>query len=359
MQARQQQMYTCVSATVSDMHTAGEPLRIIEKVTPDPLLLSQRTSLLALRRHLSDDCDWLRRFVVLEPRGHADMYAAYLIRPACHPQADVSVLFLHNDGYSTMCGHAVIALAKYGASRGLVEATPPRTTVNIECPCGLVRAVYHHGDEDNPDSSSFISVPAFLDATYNNFTVQLEDQSSKQFTELTLNFDLAYGGAYYVILPARQLGLDIQTDAVDSLIRICQQLKAAISSRVDVSRNELLCPDLAFIYGVILTDGRDGELESDNLCVFADGEVDRSPTGSGVTARVAAQAAKGQVRQDGVWRTFRNSKTGSVMLGRLAEEVDAASGTVRVEVSGRAFFTGSGVLTAETGDPMLPGFRVK
>lgn len=121
--------------TVTDMHTGGEPVRIIIGGYP-PIL---GDTILQKRTYVRDNLDHLRKVLIFEPRGHYDMYGALLVEPSL-PGADLAVLFLHNEGYSTMCGHAVIALGRYAVDQGVVPAVDPVTTVNIECPCGMVIA---------------------------------------------------------------------------------------------------------------------------------------------------------------------------------------------------------------------------
>src|SRR5215472_11462240 len=144
---------------VLDMHTGGEPVRIVRGGYP-PVV---GTTILEKRRYAREHLDHLRQILMFEPRGHADMYGALLVEPSL-PDADLGVLLMHNAGYSTMCGHAVIALGRYAVDYGLVEKTEPVTPVAIECPCGLVRmSVEVEGGKSG--RVAFLSVPAFLFAT--------------------------------------------------------------------------------------------------------------------------------------------------------------------------------------------------
>lgn len=159
--------------SVVDMHTGGEPLRIILSGYPDV----KGDSVLAKRRYVREQLDHLRRVLMYEPRGHYDMYGA-LIVDSEKPEADLGVLFMHNEGYSTMCGHAVIALGRFAVDYKLVkEPQSPETQVNIHCPCGLVRAYveYSHG---KTGGVRFLSVPAFAFATGRTFKFAGKAQSS-------------------------------------------------------------------------------------------------------------------------------------------------------------------------------------
>src|SRR5215469_1802847 len=141
---------------VLDMHAGGEPVRIVRGGYPNVI----GATILDKRRYAREHLDHLRRFLMFEPRGHADMYGALLVESSL-PGADLAVLFLHNAGYSTMCGHAVIALGRYAVDFGLVEKTEPVTQVAIECPCGLVRVSVEVRDGAS-GQVAFESVPAFL-----------------------------------------------------------------------------------------------------------------------------------------------------------------------------------------------------
>ena len=138
------------------MHTGGEPVRIVTGGYP----AIPRGTILEKRAWVRDNLDHLRQMLIFEPRGHYDMYGALLVEPDL-PGADLAVLFMHNEGYSTMCGHAVIALGRYAVDQGLVAAQEPLTTVNIECPCGLVVASVEV-ERWPAGAVSFESVPAFL-----------------------------------------------------------------------------------------------------------------------------------------------------------------------------------------------------
>ena len=327
--------------TVTDMHTGGEPVRIITAGYP-PL---PKGTILQKRAYVRDNLDHLRKILMFEPRGHYDMYGALLVEPDL-PGADMAVLFMHNEGYSTMCGHAVIALGRYAVDKGLVAAKEPVTRVSIECPCGMVLADVEVKD-GKAASVSFESVPAFLFAA--NVEIDLGG-----FGPVT--FDIAYGGAFYCLIDAAQFGLEFGvssvrefTDAADALT---QAAKSIALSHPDSA-------DLAFLYGTIITDGGDGKnAPSENVCVFADREVDRSPTGSGVTARLAAMFAKGNIGI-GETRSFE-SLTGARFSGEIAQkERLGPHDAVTARVGGRAYYSGEASYTVEKDDPLGGGFLLR
>jgi trans-L-3-hydroxyproline dehydratase len=266
------------------------------------------------------------------------MYGVIPVTPS-HPEADLAVLFTHNAGYSTMCGHAVIALGRYAVDYGIVEKREPVTELSIECPCGLVRVqVEVSGSESG--HVAFDSVPGFLVA--GDVAVELEGLGP-------IKCDVAYGGAFYALADVAQFGLSPDSTP-GALADAATALTNAVRSAVTLRHPEH--EDLAFLYGSILTDGVAGpESESWNICVFADAEVDRSPTGSGVTARVAASVANGSLKV-GERMTFR-SITGSTFQGTALESGEQGC-TVRV--SGRAHYAGSATFWWEEGDEIGRGF---
>lgn len=329
--------------TVTDMHTGGEPVRIITGGYP---AIPAGTTL-QKRAWVRANLDHLRRILMFEPRGHADMYGALLVEPDL-PDADLAVLFMHNEGYSTMCGHAVIALGRYAVDEGLVAAQEPVTTVNIECPCGLVRADVAVSD-GKAGEVSFESVPAFLHTR--EAEIDLPDFGR-------IRFDVAYGGAFYALADAAQFGLEFDRSGVRDFQDAATALSAAVQVAIALDHPE--DADLAFLYGSILTDGHDGSggVATKNICVFADAQIDRSPTGSGVTARLAAMHARGAVAI-GEERLFE-SIAGSQLTGSVASETKAGGyDAVTVRVSGRAYYCGRSEFIVEGDDELGKGFLLR
>ncbi|WP_312795318.1 proline racemase family protein [Tianweitania sp.] len=327
---------------VVDMHTGGEPVRIITSGYP-PI---PSGTILEKRAYVRDQLDHYRRMLMFEPRGHFDMYGALLVEPNL-PGADLAVLFMHNEGYSTMCGHAVIALGRYAVDQGLVDFIEPVTTVNIECPCGMVVAHVDVAD-GKAGAVSFESVPAFLFAA--DQTVEVPGYGS-------ITCDIAYGGAFYALVDAGQFDLDFGRSRIRDFVDAATALTETAKIAVPLSHPDHA--DLAFLYGSILTDGGDGSTRpSTNVCVFADAQVDRSPTGSGVTARLAAMHAKKRLAQDEV-RTFRSITgadfTGAVVRREQLGKFDA----VVARVSGRAFYSGTARFSVEADDPLAAGFLLR
>ena len=325
-----------------EMHTGGEPVRIVVEGWPVP----EGATLLARRAYARRHQDGLRRLLMAEPRGHAEMYGALLVPPDL-PGAELGALFMHNEGWSTMCGHAVMALGRFAVDRGLVAACQPVTEVGIQCPCGLVPTTVEVTGA-RAGAVSFTSVAAFVLA---RDAVVL----SQRFGPLSV--DLAYGGAFYAILPAAELGLDLEASPLARIVEAAMEVKAAAAGQLAITHPD--ATELGFLYGTILTDGEDGlDAASSNVCVFADGQVDRSPTGSGVTARMALLHRRGRARPGETCR-FRS------LTGAEFEAAIAGTGrcgphpAVTVRVSGRAYYTGEASFTVEPDDPLRDGFLLR
>lgn len=325
-----------------DMHTAGEPVRIIVAGYPE---LHGRT-ILEKRRDARARFDHIRTTLMLEPRGHAGMYGVIPTAPSA-AGADLAVLFTHNEGYSTMCGHATIAIGRWAVDAGRVPSDDGAARFGLETPCGVVRVQVEPTVGDAP-LVTFESVRSF--ASHLDLAVDVPGHG-------TVTLDIAFGGAYYAILPSSRLGLDFMTSPVETLIEAGVAITDAVRAAVAITHPDE--PDLGFLYGTILVDdvAPDDAAPTYNLCIFAEGQIDRSPTGSGVTARMALDFARGRVGP-GVKREFRGI-SGRGFLGELAQ----ASGTgldasATVLVSGRAHYAGEARFIVEHTDPLGPGFHL-
>lgn len=320
--------------TTVEMHTGGEPTRIVVDGWPTLVgatLLDKRCEVLS--RH-----DSLRRGLMLEPRGHDGMYGALLVEPD-HPEADLAVLFMHNEGWSTMCGHATIALARWAVESGRVKGP----TVRLQCPCGLVVA-----NVAADGSVRFESVPSFVYAL---------DRLAPTPTWGPVTVDIAYGGAFYAFLSADSIGLDLHRSPMRQIADAGEEIARAVAKAVPIEHPAE--PDLAFLYGTILTDGGDGAAApSRNVCIFAGRQIDRSPTGSGVSARLALQVARRQARL-GDARRFE-SCTGAAFTGTALREASPVGPrkSVIVEVGGIAHVIGESRFRFDADDPLRDGFTL-
>ncbi|CAH1802963.1 unnamed protein product, partial [Owenia fusiformis] len=329
-----------IKIETTEMHTGGEPLRIVEKGYPK----IEGSTILEKRRYAKEKLDHIRRFLMFEPRGHYDMYGAILVEPDV-PEADIAVLFMHNEGYSTMCGHAVIALGRYAVDKKMVISTPPETAVNIQCPCGLVSVMVHQDG-----SVRFRSVSAFL--FKKDVEIDVVGYGKKKV-------DISYGGAFYAFIDASEFGHCVKTSRNRDLVDIADAVSDAVKDQVTLSHPD--SPDLAYLYGTILTDGKDlySDTPTANICVFADRQVDRCPTGSGVTARIALQYAKNLIQLNQT-RTFESGVNGSTFSGKAVEVTKCGQfDGVRVEVAGKGHYSGTASFVLEADDPISYGFLVK
>lgn len=319
------------------MHTAGEPLRVI--LDGFPKLNGARV--LDHRRYIQTHYDHLRTALIFEPRGHADMYGV-IVTPS--EVADFGVVFIHNEGYSTMCGHATLAIAKLAVEAGWVAAVSPVTKIQIEAPCGVITA-FVHVNAGKVTQVRFLNVPSFVVAM--NQTIL-----SPKFG--AIQYDLAYGGAYYAFVDAQQFNLKLNADQYQELIDLGMEIKRAVAATQTIAHPEEA--DLSFLYGTIFIDqSESAEAHSRNVCVFAEGEVDRSPTGSGVSARVAIHHARGELAL-GQSITIE-SILGTTFDGKVVETLDYHGfKAVITEVTGDAYVTGKNTFTFDPNDPLKEGF---
>lgn len=262
-----------------DTHTAGEPLRII--ISGIPELLGD--TILAKRMYMKENYDYIRKQLMWEPRGHVDMYGCIITSPVT-PEADFGVIFMHNEGYSSMCGHGIIAITKIAIESGLVKTSEPQTTVKIDSPAGLITAT-GRVENGKVKKVSFQNVPSYVVAL--DSEIEIPEYGK-------IKYDLAFGGAYYAYVQAADIGLTCCPKDIDKLIQVGREIKKAVSNSV-----EIIHPfnnDLSFLYGTIfIGEPKDSNLHSRNVCIFADGEVDRSPTGTGVSGRLAIHYARGEI----------------------------------------------------------------
>jgi proline racemase len=318
----------------TDYHTAGEPFRIVEEGSVE----IPGQSVLDRREHASasDEVDQVRRLLCHEPRGHADMYGGFVVPPD-DDGADLGVLFWHKDGYSTACGHGTIALAAWAVECGRVDApSDGEVEVTIDVPSGRVvaRVTCRAGAVE---AVAFRNVPAYVIA----LGVAAGD----------VQVDVAYGGAIYAFVPAARLGLPIAPEALPELIRAGRDIKAALEGTdVAVHPDD---PRLSGIYGTVIHEEL-APAHHRNVVVFADGEVDRSPTGSATSARTALLADDGFLDDGASWRN--ESIVGTSFRAWVVGRVP---GGLLTEVEGRAFRTGEHHFVLDPRDELGVGFVLR
>ncbi len=325
-----------------DAHTCGEPFRIIVGGMPEV----KGNTILERRRYAQTHLDHIRRILMLEPRGHPDMYGC-IITPPQRPDSDLGVLFLHNEGYSTMCGHGVIALATVMVETKWVEAAEPVNTIKIDAPAGQIHAEVHV-DGGQVQYVSFLNVPSFVAEL--DCTIEVPGLG-------TINYDLVYGGAFYAYVNAISLGLTLTPENVRELIDKGMRIKRAI-----MAGRQIVHPfeeDLGFLYGTIFVgEPLDTSHHSRNVCIFAEGEVDRSPTGTGVSGRLALHHARGELQQGA--RIEIESILGTVFAGSVEDETTFGPYKAIIpRVEGTAHITGQHEFLVDPDDPLKHGFFLR
>ena len=329
-----------------DYHTAGEPFRIV--VGGAPPLPGSSVAERRERALASDDADRARRLLCHEPRGHADMYGCFLVPPD-DDGAELGALFWHKDGFSTACGHGTIALGAFAVEAGRVVAAPDGDTeVAIDVPSGRVVARVRMREE-RVESVTFRNVPSYVLAR----GVSLDTSRGR------VSVDVAYGGAIYASVAAASVGLEVRPERLAELIALAREVKAALG-RSEPARHPS-DPRLSGIYGTIVWEDipGGGALAQRNVTVFADGQVDRSPCGSGTSTRIALLADEGRLRPGEPLR--HASITGTEFTGRAVEEVSAPHGAPAVvtEIEGRAFRTGEHRFVLDPRDELGEGFVLR
>jgi proline racemase len=324
-----------------DAHTAGEPLRLIVDGFPSV----QGATMQEKREWVRANHDHLRTALMLEPRGHTDMYGALLTEPE-RTTSDAGVLFMHNAGYSTMCGHGVIAVATIAIERGLI--TPRRADeIVLDTPAGQVHARPRLSAADlRVTSVSFRNVPSFV--LHPAVPIQLDGR--------TIHADVAFGGAFYAIVDSEAAGLAIRGERLAELRRAGMVIAHAVEAAVRVEHPEQA--DLHGIYGTIFT-GPPTSADADlrNVTIFAESEVDRSPCGTGTCAVMAVLAAMGILTPE---QTFTHeSIIGTRFRGRVAAELMVGDfPAIQPEIEGEAYITGESTFVIDERDPLAFGFRL-
>jgi proline racemase len=315
-----------------DYHTGGEPFRILTGGVP-PLAGS---TILERRRFALAELDAVRRLVVFEPRGHADMYGCHVVPPN-DEGADLGVVFFHNAGYSTACGHGTIALVTWALDDGIVPRREGENRVVVDVPSGRLETVATV-EAGRVVSVRFRNVPSFVEA--------------RGLEAAGRVVDVAFGGAFYAALPERG-----DPDELPRLIELGRAIKRDLEAAHTFVHP--LEPELRDVYGVVFwQDEGDEPLCQRNVTVFADGEVDRSPCGSGTSARLALLDDEGRLRRGDVLRHL--SIVGSEFSGKVVGSADVAGRpAVITEVEGTAYRSAVSTFTLDPHDPLGEGFLLR
>lgn len=328
-----------------DYHTAGEPFRIVTEGCPE---IPGHTVLERRAAAAAGPADRLRALLCNEPRGHADMYGCFLVPPD-DPGAHLGTLFWHKDGFSTACGHGTIALGAYAVDEGLVAAPADGSVeVLVDVPSGRVSATVHRAG-GRTQAVAFRNVPAYVLGRDITVSTRLGP----------VRVDLSYGGAIYASVRAADLDLAVRPDRLPELIAVGREIRRALDAS-DLSRHPSIA-QLSGVYGTIWFDDLGSTVEGRhqrNCTVFADGEVDRSPCGSGTSARLALLHAGGELNPGATLR--HDSIVGTTFQARVVAEVVAEGRpAVVTEVEGAAYRTGRHAFELDPHDPIGTGFQLR
>ncbi len=328
--------------TTIDVHVAGEPLRVVTGGFP----VLPGNTVLDKRRVARGQYDYLRTALMWEPRGHPNRDGCVLLPPTSKG-ADLGVLFMHNEGFSTMCGHGIIGLTTVVLEQGILPVREPETTVTLDTPSGVVTATAVV-DEKRVRSVSFLNVPSFVMAL---------DQVIDVPGVGPVRYDLAFGGAFYAFISADDLGIKLVPGAAPGLAQAGTAFKDAIASNRSI--HHPVERDLSFLYGTIFVGpAAGGDADCRQVCIFADGALDRSPTGTGVSAHLAIRHARGLLEPHEAFAV--EGILGTRFIGRIHEVVDYRGiQAVIPEIEGSAHVTGKHEFLIDPEDPLRAGFLLR
>ncbi len=323
-----------------DVHVYGEPLRIITGGWPEIKGVTQPER----RAYCKENHDHLRKTLMNEPRGHHGMYGCIITPPATE-HADFGVLFMHNEGWSTMCGHGIIAVITMGVETGKFEVENDERKFIIDSPAGEVIAYVTCEDGEIVDIS-FENVPSFL--YKKDYPIELDGRS--------FNVDISFGGAFYAIVNSKDVGLDVTKENIVEIQELGMEIKHYIEGTMKVQHP--LQSDLQDIYGVIFSDEPNNKkADLRNVTIFADRQIDRSPCGTGTSARVATLHARGSLKEGEEF--LHEGITDGIFTSEILSQtkVDTFDAVVP-KVAGRAFITGFHQFLIDERDEMPEGFII-
>jgi proline racemase len=324
-----------VKVETVDYHTAGEPFRIVTGGVP-PL---EGATILEKRRFAAERLDDVRRLLVYEPRGHADMYGCFVTEPE-DDGAELGVVFFHNAGYSTACGHGTIALVTWAIESGRVAGGDSEARVVVDVPSGRLQT-FARVEDGRVTAVRLRNVPAFVVA--------------RDLEAAGLAADVSFGGAFYASVEAP---FPVEPGNLPRFIELGREVKRDLEVQQDFVHP--LEPELRDVYGVVFWQAEEvgPRLVQRNVTVFADGEVDRSPCGSGTSARLALLDSAGELARGE--ELLHRSIIGTEFLGRVVgdAEVDGVPAVV-TEVEGSAHYTGRHEFALEPTDPLGEGFLLR
>ncbi len=322
-----------------DSHTMGEPTRVVVGGIPN----IPGKNMPEKKQYLSDNLDKIRTSIMLEPRGHNDMFGS-ILTSATMPEADFGIIFMDGGGYLNMCGHGSIGAATIAVETGMVEMKEPETFVNMESPAGLIKARVKVENEEVQEVS-IVNVPAFL--YKENQSVELEGYG-------TVNFDISFGGSFFAIVDARKLGMKVEPKNSEALKQFGLALRDKINETIEIQHptlEHIKTVDLVEIYD----DATNETANYKNVVVFGAGQLDRSPCGTGTSAKMATLYAKGELALNEEF--IYESIAGTLFKGKALEETEVGGYKAIIpEITGSAYITGFNHFVIDDRDPLKHGF---
>jgi proline racemase len=325
-----------------DSHTMGEPTRIVIGGIP----VIPGSTMPEKKAYLVEHLDYIRTSIMLEPRGHKDMFGSIITQPTS-PEADLGIIFMDAGGYLNMCGHGSIGAATVAVETGMVPVTEPYTHITLEAPAGLVKARVKVED-GKAKEATITNVPSFL---YKR-DVEIDVHEIGK-----LKIDISFGGSFFILVKAADLGLDICADNTQKLSDMGMKIMEVVNATVEIQHptlSHIKTADLVEIYGP----AKNPDASAQNVVVFGEGQVDRSPCGTGTSAKVAALYAKGLLKMDEEF--VYESITGTMFRAKVVGETQVGDfKAVIPEITGSAYITGFNQLMIDPEDPLKYGFSLK
>ena len=322
-----------------DSHTMGEATRIIVGGVP----VLKGSTVMEKKKYFLEHYDYIRKMAMLEPRGHADMFGALLTEP-CDPSADYGVIFLDGGGCLNMCGHGTIGVCTVLVETGVVKVTEPITEITLEAPAGLVRAQVEVKDGEVVQVS-FKNVPAFL--YKKDVTVDVPELGRK------ITCDISFGGSFFAIVKDEEMGVEIDPKNLDDIVPKALALRKALNENVEIKHPylDITTVDLVEIYGK----AKSPDADLQNVVVFGEKQVDRSPCGTGTSAKMADLVARGNLKIGD--RFVYESVFQTKFIGVPVEKTTCGDFEAIIpQVTGKAYITGFNDLVLDQRDPLGHGF---
>jgi len=324
-----------------DSHTMGEPTRIITGGVP----VIPGNTMAEKKEYMEKNLDYLRTAIMLEPRGHNDMFGSIITTPTM-PEADLGIIFMDGGGYLNMCGHGSIGAATVVVETGMIPMVEPYTNLTLEAPAGLVKAKVKV-ENQKVKEVSIVNVPSFL---YKE-NVELDVPEIGKIT-----FDISFGGSFFALVKSTDLDIDICPENAPRLCDVGMKILNAINAAIPVQHPllpHINTVDLVEIYGP----AKNPKATLQNVVIFGQGQVDRSPCGTGTSAKLAYLYAKGYLKLNEEF--VYESIVGTMFRGKVLEEVQVGDFKgVIPEITGSAYITGFNQFVIDEEDPLKYGFKL-